>query len=452
MKLAADAPQVQINTALAHRSFSEAESLAKLALANRPNSLTIQLLLAQALGEQGKDSEVDSLLRSAVEQHSGVATANLVYGTWLQGKGRFQEAKTYLQTSLELQPAQAMAYLSLAKCGPFIEEDRVLVQKMEALSEPGQLDPLQRSYLHYALGKAKEDLGDFQAAMMAFDTANQVSKNLHDHTRNFDPERYADTIQRVKTYFSEQLFREFKQVGNPSSRPIFVVGMPRSGTTLLEQMLSCHSQVGAAGELSFWMRRGSSIFDQNTGKPELHRSRALAEEYDELLRSTAPWARHVTDKMPLNFIQLGHIRLLMPNARILHIRRNPLDTCLSIYTTDFRNPPPYGHSQENIVLAYRLYQELMLHWKRVVPANRLLEVEYEQLVNQPEEEIKKVLQFCGLGFEEKCTRPESNPRPIRTPSLWQARQPVYRSSIGRATRFEPWLGALSSLRESPHLR
>ena len=286
--------------------------------------------------------------------------------------------------------------------------------------------------------------------MEAYDEANRLFREMRPDTQGFDQSRQTDMRDRIRSYFTREFLLTNRGLGSQSERPIFVVGMPRSGTTLVEQMLSSHSDVGAAGELPFWPMRGDSAIDRSTGLPDLIRSRQLADEYDELLRSMAPWAKHVTDKMPINYLHLGLINMMFPNARVVHIRRSPIDTCLSIYTTDYRTPPEYAYNRENIVFAYRQYEVLTDHWRESLPAQSMIEVRYESLIDEPEQEIRRVLSFCGLEFQEACLHPEKNRRSIRTPSLWQARQPVYKSSRERWRRFEPWLGPFRELLGKDH--
>jgi len=408
-----------------------------------PKSAGLKLLLAQSLDAQGRNDEVETVLESAALQHPNLPETNLSYGLWLQTKGVFDLARIYLARSLEVEPNQGMAYLGLVKCGR-LESSSRYVQAMEECFAKSGLDPLQRSYLAYAVGRVREDSGDFEASMAAYDEANRLCMSLRPETQRFDKAAHSESRQRIRSYFNLERMRTNLPAASLSERAIFIVGMPRSGTTLLEQMVSRHSKVGAAGELPFWLVRAGSIFDKN-GQIDPNRARGLAAEYDSTLVQTAGDMERVTDKMPLNYLQLGYIRLLAPGSKVVYLRRNAADNCLSLYTTDYRTPPEFAHRRENIVHAYREHERLMAHWREVLPTGWMLEVDYESLVDEPEKEISRVLEFCELGFEPECLHPEANDRPIRTPSLWQARQPVNRHSIGRWKRFEPWLGEIGEL-------
>jgi hypothetical protein len=230
-----------------------------------------------------------------------------------------------------------------------------------------------------------------------------------------------------------------------SDMPILVVGMIRSGTTLLEQIISNHPDVAAAGELTYLTRRATSVFNVETGGIDPNEATLYAKGYLDLLGGIGNGTRHVTDKLPNNFLVLGLIHMLLPNARIIHCRRHPLDTCISIYTTPFDDPINFAHDRDSIVYFYKGYQVLMEHWRSVIPQNRLLEIDYEDLVMDGEPVIRKVLDFCGLDWSNSCLHHEENTGAIRTPSWWQARQPIYSSSVGRWRNYEPWLGSLREL-------
>jgi hypothetical protein len=168
-------------------------------------------------------------------------------------------------------------------------------------------------------------------------------------------------------------------------------------------------------------------------------------DYVGLLRSGAPEVHRVTDKMPFNFFWAGLVHVLFPNATLLHSRRSAVDTCLSIYTTLAGNPWGFGGSQQDLVWYYQQYERLMAHWRKVIPSNRLFDVDYETLVREPEASIRNIIAYCDLEWNDACLRPESNRDSILTASQWQARQPIYQSSLGRAQNYEPWLSELKAL-------
>jgi hypothetical protein len=218
--------------------------------------------------------------------------------------------------------------------------------------------------------------------------------------------------------------------------------MPRSGTTLIERIISSHPEVRGGGELSFWNQRAPAWVDAPTDRLAAEAD-AIREEYLGVLRRIGPNALRVTDKMPFNFLWVGLVRALLPNARMVHCRRNPVDTCLSIYSTNFRGG--FVSDRAGLVEYYRHYRRLMDHWRAVLPADRLLDVDYEDAIRAPEEMARRLIAFCGLMWNPACLRPDRNADIVRTVNLWEARQPIYRGSVERWRNYEPWIGELRSL-------
>jgi hypothetical protein len=287
--------------------------------------------------------------------------------------------------------------------------------------------------------------------MRHFDQANAIcAKRLRLSGRVIDRRRHAANVDRLIATFTPEFFARHATLGTASDLPILVIGMIRSGTTLTEQSMSSHAAIGAAGELRFWGERGVLVGDVVAGLLDQPSAQRLAEDYCSLLRCMAPEALRVTDKMPTNFLLLGLIHLIFPRARIIHCRRNPVDTCLSIYTTPYSNLPDFAHERSNIVFYYREYLRLMAHWRNVLSADCMLDVDYEELIADREAVSRRIMAFCGLRWDDACLQHESNERTIRTPSQWQARQPIYRSSVARWRRYEPWLGEFGALIAADH--
>jgi hypothetical protein len=226
--------------------------------------------------------------------------------------------------------------------------------------------------------------------------------------------------------------------------------MMRSGTTLVEQILSNHPEVAAGGELKFWLRHYGDAVDLRNETFDLPRCAEILAAYLDELSDIGPLCRLVTDKLPDNYRHLGLLNMLFPNARIIHCSRNPIDTCLSIYSQPFQQAPAYAHDKDDLAFAYREYMRFMDHWVATIPQDRIMTVSYERLVQDQEAMTRQILGFCDLEWHDACMSPESNRRPIHTSSHWQARQPVYRSSVERWRNYEPWLGALRDLEVAPH--
>jgi hypothetical protein len=219
--------------------------------------------------------------------------------------------------------------------------------------------------------------------------------------------------------------------------------MPRSGTTLVEQIVSMHPEVGAGGELNFWNQRGPA-WSGSAADEDAFLAKAAA-DYLGVLRAIAPTAARVTDKMPFNFLWAGLIHVAFPRAIIIHCRRAAVDTALSIHQTHFHPSMPFPTGGSELVAYFHSYQRLINHWRSVLPADRFIDVDYEDLTRAPEPVIRRIIAACGVAWHDACLRPESNPRAVKTPSKWQTRQPIYGTSVARWRRYQPWLGSLRAL-------
>jgi tetratricopeptide (TPR) repeat protein len=400
---------------------------------------------ARALLAEDRDAEGERALRQMLALDPGNAIANDLLGNLLADAGRFEEARACFASAIAAAPLMAGSYYDLVRCRRVTEADGDLPARIEAaLATPG-LDPAQRLRVHLALGKAADDLGDPALAMRAFDAAEAVRNGLI----AFDPAKFEAEIDRLIALFTPELIARAAGLGCDDATPVLIVGMPRSGTTLVEQIISCHPEVRAAGELSFWntrtvawQRAGADGF----GPPFLARAAA---EYLAVLRTIGPAAARVTDKMPFNFLCAGLIHLAFPRATIIHCRRAVIDTALSIHQTHFNPRVAFPTGGPGLVAYFRGYQRLTRHWRAVLPAERFIELDYETLTCEPEPAIRRLIAACGLAWNDACLHPERNPRLVRTPSKWQARQPIYRSAVGRWRRYEPWLGLLRALLDQP---
>lgn len=364
--------------------------------------------------------------------------AKVGYSSWLINQGRFEEADVIHAEMLKERVNRGRGYYGMMQSRKTVSPD-FLAEMEGALAEP-EIPPASVMFLSYALGKAYEGAKDFGKAAEHYDRANAYAYDLHSGGYVFNPaDLKTEHARVVETY--ERL------PGCPMPEkpgPIFIVGMIRSGTTLMEQIVSSHPQVAAAGELRFWMEEGARL-SLGTGEPPVSTLEALAREYEEYTQLIAGPAERITDKMPLNYRFLGLIHRVIPNARFIHVRRHPVDTCLSIYTTYFGKGPEFAYKKANIVAYYRQYLEIMNYWRWVLPPDVLLEVDYADLLSSPEEVILRIIAFCDLPWDEACLHHDQNTQPINTPSRWQARQPLYKTSMERWKNYEPYLGEFGSL-------
>jgi tetratricopeptide (TPR) repeat protein len=411
---------------------------------------------ARALLTEDRNQEAEQVLRETLVADPTNAMAYELLGNLLSELGRFDEARACFERAIAIAPLLAGSYYDLVRCRPVTSRDNGLLQQMEtALATPG-LESAQRLRLHLAIGKAAEDLGDHGLAMQHFDAADAVRRG----STPFDSAAFSIEIDRLIARCTPEWIARARELGSHDATPVLIIGMPRSGTTLVEQIVSMHPDVGAGDELQFWIERGAvwhragavgnmapfvpteNMPTENLASEFLTKAAA---DYLGVLRAIAPTAARVTDKMPFNFLWAGLIHVAFPRATIIHCRRAPVDTALSIHQTHFRPGVAFPTGGAELVAYFRDYQRLIDHWRGVLPADRFIEVDYEDLTSAPEPVIRRIIAACGLAWHDACLRPECNPRAVKTPSKWQTRQPIYRTSVARWRRYEPWLGPLRAL-------
>jgi tetratricopeptide (TPR) repeat protein len=396
---------------------------------------------ARALLTEDRNEEAELVLRHSLELDASDAMAHDLLGNLLSEFGRFDQARECFQRSIALAPLLAGSYYELVRCRPVTGDDDGLLQRMEAaLATPG-LEAAQRLRLHLAIGKAADDLGDYALAMQHFDAADSVRRGC----QPFDSAAFSIETGRLMARCTPAWIARAPELGNSDARPVLIIGMPRSGTTLVEQIVSMHPEAGAGGELHFWNQRGAEWHRSGAAGNEKPFLAKAAADYLRVLRAIAPKAARVTDKMPFNFLWAGLIHVAFPRAIIIHCRRAAIDTALSIHQTHFHPGLAFPTGGAELVAYFRSYQRLIDHWRSVLPPDRFIEVDYEDLTRSPEPVIRRIIAACGLAWHDACLRPEANPRAVKTPSKWQTRQPIYRTSVARWRRYEPWLGPLREL-------
>jgi tetratricopeptide (TPR) repeat protein len=424
---------------MGHRQ--EAIGCFRRAASSGPKTRFGRLGAARALLTEDRDIEAERVLRRALADDPASAMAHDLLGNLLAESGRFQEAYECFTRAVAIAPLMAGSYYDLVRCRPVTPADEGLIARMEAaLCTPGlEVEP--RLRVHLALGKAADDLGRYEQAMQHFDAADA----LRPSSASFDGAALDAEIDRIIARCSPGLIAQAMQRGSGDSTPILVIGMPRSGTTLVEQIISSNRAVRAGGELNFWNERGAIWHQAGAAGIEAPFLEQAAADYLGVLRAMGPKAARVTDKMPFNFLWAGLIHLAFPRATIIHCRRAAIDTALSIHQTLFHTGLAFPTGGTKLVAYFRSYQRLTDHWRKVLPPERFIEVEYEALTREPEPLIRRIIADCGLPWDEACLRPERNPRLVKTPSKWQTRQPIYRHSVERWRRYEPWLGPLRAL-------
>jgi tetratricopeptide (TPR) repeat protein len=423
-----------------HRAERDEEALAAIMpLAAEPEPMIVRALRGAILMQLGREDSALEDLAAVAEAEPDRAVSWLTYGHALRAVGRRDEAITAYRRALAIEPALAEAWWSIAdlKTGSLGHDD---LTAMEALSGDTALPPSVRSQAEFALGRALEDAGDYPSAFEHYRPANALRRSIEP----YDEAAHRSFVQRLIETTDEAFFSARVGLGNPDPGPIFVVGMPRSGSTLVEQILASHSGVEGLSELPTITNLARTIPDYPAGLTNLS-PESLVRLGSEYLAATQArqrtGARHTIDKFPGNAFHAALVHLILPNARIIDVRRDPRDCCVSLYAQSFAGGQSYSYGLADLGRYYARYVALMDHFDRVLPG-RIFRIEYEALVDDFEGETRRLLDFCGLGFEPATLRYFEQGRAVRTASSEQVRQPIYRSSIGRWRRFEPWLEPL----------
>ena len=311
-----------------------------------------------------------------------------------------------------------------------------------ALADGEQRRLSERIDAHFALGKAYLDAGDVPRAFHHFHAGNPKKRA----TFTYDAAAMADWMHRIADAFTHDRLNQLQGAGAPSELPVFVISMPRSGTTLVEQIVSSHPQVMGAGELPALrlVIEGCGAFPEVVASVTRDDAARLGQAYLARIGPLAQGAVRLIDKMPANFFYAGLIPPILPGARIIHCRRDPLDTCLSCYTKQFAGEQSFAYDLTELGAFYRSYEGLMRHWRGVLPAERFIEVDYEAIVDDLAGEARRLVDFLGLPWDEACLSFHQNRRMVRTASVNQVRQPIYTTSKGRGQQYADHLGPLLS--------
>jgi predicted Zn-dependent protease len=417
-------------------------------LASDPRNVDYLSLKAQALRFVGGNDEAIALMEGAVAEHPDKDRAWLLYGHLLREVGQQARAIEMYRRSLAIRPESGRAYSSLAnlKTFRFSSADLEAMQRQLAHGAPQGTD---RIHLEFALGKALEDEGQFAASFEHYARGNALQRA----TVGYDPEGATTDVARAQAVYTAGFFAARSGWGSARRDPIFIVGMPRSGSTLLEQMLASHSQAEGTRELTDipalvleLTRRVDaaerSAYPQAVAALDRQGSEALAARY--LSRTQAHRALgkpRFVDKMLANFSHIAFIHLMFPNAAIIDARRHPLGCGFSCYKQLFARGLTFSYDLQELGRYYRDYAALMEHFDAVLPG-RVHRVYYERLVAAPEAEVRKLLDYCGLPFEQQCLQFYENPRIVQTISSEQVRRPIYADSVDQWRHYEPWLGPL----------
>lgn len=423
-----------------HRAERDEDALAAIQpLATEPVPTIVKALRGAILMQLGREDAALDDLAAVAEAEPDRATSWLAHGHALRAIGRRDEAIAAYRRALAIEPALADAWWSIAdlKTASLGADD---VAAMEKLSDNAALPPSVRSQAEFALGRAREDAGDYPRAFAHYRAANTLRRSIEP----YDEAAHRSFVQRLIETTDEAFFAARAGSGDLAPGLIFVVGMPRSGSTLVEQILASHSQVEGLSELPTITNLARAIADYPSGLVDLEPDSLMRLGSEYLAATQARQrtdARHTVDKFPGNAFHAALIHLILPNARIIDVRRDPRDSCVSLYAQSFAGGQSYSYDLGDLGRYYARYEALMDHFDRALPG-RIFRLGYESLVDDLEGETRRLLAFCGLDFEPGTLRYFEHARAVRTASSEQVRQPIYRNSIGRWRRFEPWLEPL----------
>jgi tetratricopeptide (TPR) repeat protein len=449
LRLKSDFPEAHYNLGNALQELGYLEAAVehyRAALRLRPNFPEGHNNLANVLQTQGKFDEAKASYQQALRLRADFQEARAGLARVLEKEGSFEQAYEHLKPLVEAgstNPAVLITFALLCRHFDRRTEARTLLERR--LTQ-GSIPLGQRRVLLFMLGTLCDELGAFDQAFMYYQQANILKP------RRFDPSQHAAFIEALIATCNADFLARMPRATQQSERPIFIVGMPRSGTSLVEQILASHPAVYGAGELEDINQIANSLADTlGTDRPYPYSLKMLSQEtlnstaqrYLDRLAMLSDDALRVTDKMPGNFVHLGLIALLFPRARIIHCVRDPLDTCLSCYFQDFVNLHPYAYDLTHLGAYYRQYQRLMRHWEEVLDLP-MLKVQYEELVAHQEPLSRQIVAFCGLEWHEQCLRFHETKRVVRTASYDQVRRPMYTTSIGRHRHYARYLGPLKA--------
>jgi tetratricopeptide (TPR) repeat protein len=434
-------------------AYDLAEQACAMVLRDDPKSADALTTIAQIKHETDDYDTALKLMESAVKIDPDNAEARNFYGVTLKSLGRLDEAREQILKAIELNDQMYGSYANLndlikvKKSDPLFKKIEILLKKE---TDPTALRTLP---LHFAYAKCLEDIGDHPGALGHYITGGKLKrtqvKYVEEETFSF--------FDRIRAAFPAEIFAKRPFIGNQSERPVFIVGMPRSGSTLVEQILASHSQVFGAGEVKYLSREMHALrdrFPSLSRYPELveemnpKQYELLADNYLKSLTSNSSDSARVTDKLLTNYFFVGLIYLMFPNAKIINTRRNPIDNCLSAFTKLFKDDMPHSYDLGEIGRYYRKYEEIMTHWQKVLPAGVLMTLQYEDMVEDTEKHAKELITFLELPWDKACLEFHSSARPVKTASVAQVRKPIYKHAVKRWEKYgaglEPLIQALGA--------
>ncbi|HVZ06401.1 tetratricopeptide repeat-containing sulfotransferase family protein [Rhodopila sp.] len=418
------------------RKDAEAAAHYRAILARHPSDTDAMGGLATALKNLGEPAEALALIGRILAIQPDHAAALGLRGAVLAETGAIPEAQAAFRRALSLAPDRTDLAYHLTEIARVRRDDEVIARLEDMLSRIGTYLPEEQCQLLFALGKAYDDIGERDRS---FDLLLRGNALKRQHI-TYREDAALRMMTRIAQVFDAHLLASRLGWGDPATEPVFIIGMPRSGTTLVEQVLASHHAVFGAGErlelgevvrAMTMQRLGSAPFPEVVPLLAQVDLTKLGRDYVTALRRLAPRALRIVDKMPVNFMYAGLIRMILPNARIIHTRRDPVDTCLSIFSKLFSGDQPFSYDLAELGRYHAGYQRLMAHWRAILPPDVMIDVDYETMVQDFEPQARRIVAHCGLDWDPACLEFHRTERSVRTASMTQVRQPIYRSSMGR---------------------
>jgi tetratricopeptide (TPR) repeat protein len=453
LKFAPKNPQTLLLTAriqTRRNAHVAAEQAVRLALAEIPDNPEALTLLGQILHETDRYDEAIKVLEQALEATPNNPEALNFYGVALKSVGRLDEARDYILKALKLNSSMFGAYANLNDLVDFSKDiGDELFNRMDAIFEAAanpkadQLLPL-----HFAYAKALDDRGEHVKALEHYVIGGAMKRAQLDYNEA-ETFGFFDSICEA---FPKEIFANRKFPGIEDERPVFIIGMPRSGSTLVEQILSSHPDVFGAGEVKYLSRALGQLRDRFPSLPKYPQMMEkitpaqldiVAKNYLVALSNGASDAKRITDKLLTNYFFIGLIHLLYPKAKFIHTARDPVDTCLSGFTKLFKDDMPHSYNLTELGRYYRKYRELMAHWDKVLPKGTIHTVVYEDVIADTEKEAKALIAFLGLDWNDKCLEFHKSDRPVKTASVAQVRKPIYKTAVKRWKKYGDGLKPLA---------
>ncbi len=419
-----------------------------------PGSVTRELSLGEAFAwaldeeQSGRAEQAAQIYWQILELAPGHAASAHNLASVRRRQGRMPEARALFRKALEAKPDSCITLYQLVATQRYRCSGHEDVVHIKRLLRAAGLTRDDAALLYFALGKIYDDCGEFEPAFRCFEQGNRIKHR----SARFDAGAFATYVERVMGVFSKDRLMRSRRHALATELPVFIIGMPRSGTSLVEQIVASHPRVHGAGELLIVDEVIASIQagdPKNRGYPEcavgvgVDVLRAQARRHESFLREKCRAGEiRVTDKMPYNFKCAGLITQLFRDARFIHCERDPRDVCLSNFFQLYLGSHDHNYSLGDLGHYYRQYARLTQHWRNVLPPTRWLDLSYEQLVAEPESGARRLIEFLGLPWEQGCLAPHRSRRWVDTASAWQVRQPIYHRGLGRWKNYEPWLGPL----------